>query len=61
MGTCAENSVVNSRQQSWEHKNLYMVGSGVFPTIATGNPTLTLAALSFQAADHILQDLGAAG
>jgi choline dehydrogenase-like flavoprotein len=35
-----------------------MVGSGVFPTIATGNPTLTIAALTFQAAGHILADLG---
>ena len=34
-----------------------MVGSGVFPTVATGNPTLTIAALAFQAADNILADL----
>ncbi|UPG87423.1 GMC family oxidoreductase [Luteibacter aegosomatis] len=51
------NSVLNPRQQSWDHANLYMVGSGVFPTVATGNPTLTIAALAFQAADNILQDL----
>lgn len=57
MGTTKENSVLNSRQQSWDHRNLYMVGSGVFPTVATGNPTLTIAALAFQAADNILQDL----
>jgi glucose dehydrogenase len=58
MGTDQSNSVLNSRQQSWDHSNLYMVGSGVFPTIATGNPTLTIAALAFQAADNILKDLG---
>ncbi|GLQ99367.1 GMC family oxidoreductase [Dyella mobilis] len=58
MGTEKSNSVLNSRQQSWDHGNLYMVGSGVFPTIATGNPTLTIAALAFQAADNILKDLG---
>ncbi|WP_440874199.1 GMC family oxidoreductase [Thalassotalea sp. PLHSN55] len=57
MGTDASNSVLNDRQQSWDHKNLYMVGSGVFPTIATGNPTLTIAALTFQAVEHILTDL----
>ncbi|GLQ87156.1 GMC family oxidoreductase [Dyella flagellata] len=57
MGDCKEKSVLNSRQQSWDHNNLYMVGSGVFPTVATGNPTLTIAALAFQAADNILADL----
>jgi len=58
MGETKEDSVLNARQQSWDHDNLYMVGSGVFPTIATGNPTLTIAALAFQAAGNILQDLG---
>lgn len=57
MGDSAQASVLNSRQQSWDHSNLYMVGSGVFPTIATGNPTLTIAALAFQAAQNILDDL----
>ncbi|HEV7776793.1 MAG TPA: GMC family oxidoreductase [Luteibacter sp.] len=59
MGPDKAHSVVNARQQSWDHANLYLVGSGVFPTVATGNPTLTLAALAFQAADHILEDLAA--
>lgn len=57
MGTTKENSVVNERQQSWDHSNLYLVGSGVFPTITTANPTLTIAALSINAADNILADL----
>lgn len=59
MGDKAGESVLNRRQQSWDHSNLYMVGSGVFPTIATGNPTLTIAALALQAADNILQDFAA--
>ncbi|MEH6421086.1 GMC family oxidoreductase [Pseudomonas sp. CGJS7] len=58
MGTSATNSVLNARQQSWDHSNLYMVGSGVFPTTATANPTLTIAALALQAADNLLSDLG---
>jgi len=33
------------------------VGSGVFPTVATGNPTLTIAALSLWAAQTIKKDL----
>ncbi|HSX84660.1 MAG TPA: GMC family oxidoreductase [Cellvibrio sp.] len=57
MGDSKEDSVLNARQQSWDHNNLFMVGSGVFPTVATGNPTLTIAALAFQAAEHILEDL----
>lgn len=61
IGDKKTNSVLNPRQQSWDHSNLYMVGSGVFPTVATGNPTLTIAALAFQAADNILEDLDKAG
>lgn len=58
MGTAPRDSVLNRRQQSWDHPNLYMVGSGVFPSTATANPTLTIAALALQAADNILHDLG---
>jgi choline dehydrogenase-like flavoprotein len=57
MGTTKENSVVNSEQRSWDHPNLFLVGSGVFPTVATGNPTLTIAALSLWAAQTIKKDL----
>ncbi|ROU08206.1 GMC family oxidoreductase [Lysobacter enzymogenes] len=58
MGSSPRDSVLNARQQSWDHDNLYMVGSGVFPTTATANPTLTIAALALQAADNLLHDLG---
>jgi len=61
MGTAKSNSVVDCKQRSWDCKNLFLVGSGVFPTSATANPTLTLAALAFWAADTIGQDLSAAG
>lgn len=57
IGTEKSNSVLNYRQQSWDHSNLYMVGSGVFPTLTTANPTLTIAAMCFSAADNILEDL----
>ncbi len=59
IGTDKTNSVLNYRQQSWDHSNLYMVGSGVFPTLTTANPTLTIAAMCFSAADNILEDLDA--
>jgi choline dehydrogenase-like flavoprotein len=56
MGSDKNNSVVDDMQRSWDHDNLYLVGSGAFPTIATANPTLTLAALSLRTADHILKN-----
>src|SRR5262249_39662984 len=60
MGTCRmgankDNSVVNSFQKSWDHDNLYLVGSSTFSTGATANPTLTIAALSLRTANKILQ------
>jgi len=58
MGTSLETSVVDKEQRSWDHKNLFLVGSGVFPTSGTANPTLTLAALSFWAANTIRKELG---
>jgi choline dehydrogenase-like flavoprotein len=54
MGTSNGNSVVNDMQRSWDHDNLYLVGSGTFPTVATANPTLTIAALCLRTADHIV-------
>jgi choline dehydrogenase-like flavoprotein len=56
MGDRSENSVVDSFQRSHDHDNLYLVGSGSFPTVATANPTLTLAALCLRTADKILKD-----
>jgi choline dehydrogenase-like flavoprotein len=48
--------VVDSFQRSWDHKNLFLVGSGTFPTTGTANPTLTIAALSLRTADKILRE-----
>ena len=58
MGTQASDSVLDADQRSWDHPNLFMVGSGNYPTITTANPTLTLAALALKAADAILRELG---
>jgi choline dehydrogenase-like flavoprotein len=54
MGKSRDDSVVNADGRAWEHDNLYLVGSGAFPTVATGNPTLTIAALCLRTADAIL-------
>jgi choline dehydrogenase-like flavoprotein len=56
MGTSPSDSVVDRRQRTWDHPNLYLVGCGNFPTMATSNPTLTLSALALMAADNILAD-----
>jgi glucose dehydrogenase len=60
MGTCrmgddAKTSVVDANQCSHDHHNLFLVGSSTFPTGATANPTLTLAALSMKTADEIVK------
>jgi choline dehydrogenase-like flavoprotein len=59
MGTSAATSVVDDRQRSWDHENLYLVGGGSMPTIGTSNVTLTLAALCLRSARHIIQQLRA--
>jgi len=56
MGDDPRNSVVNSYQRSHDHQNLYLIGSGVFPTSATANPTLTIAALALRTADKMIED-----
>ena len=53
MGNDPQTSVVNADQRSHDHPNLFMVGSGVFPTVGTANPTLTIAALALRAAETI--------
>jgi choline dehydrogenase-like flavoprotein len=55
MGDDPSNSATNSMQRSWDHDNLYLVGSGAFPTVATANPTLTLAALCLRTADYLVK------
>jgi choline dehydrogenase-like flavoprotein len=57
MGADRSSSVVNADQRSWDHRNLFLLGSGTFPTIATANPTLTLAALALRSAKTLLNDL----
>lgn len=53
MGNDAKTAVVDAEQRSHDHPNLFMVGSGVFPTVGTANPTLTIAALALRTAETI--------
>ena len=53
MGDDPMSSVVDRSCQSHDHRNLFILGSTVFPTSATANPTLTIAALSLLAVDPV--------
>jgi glucose dehydrogenase len=57
MGTDPKTSVVDSFQRSHDHPNLYLVGSGTFPTVGTANPTITLSALALRTAENIAHNL----
>lgn len=57
MGSKKEDSVVDTDMRTWDHDNLFLVGSGNMPTLGTSNPTLTLAALSFKASEAMLRQL----
>jgi glucose dehydrogenase len=61
MGDDPKTSVVDSLQRSHDHDNLYLVGSGTFPTGGTANPTLTLSALAMRTADRIASVLRSQG
>jgi glucose dehydrogenase len=57
MGDDPKTSVVDSWMRSHDHPNLYLVGSGTFPSVGTANPTLTLSALALRTADQIVKIL----
>jgi gluconate 2-dehydrogenase alpha chain len=52
-GTTPENSVVNKYLQSWDIPNLFVVGASAFPQIPSFNPTGSVGALAYFAADAI--------
>ena len=58
MGADPASSVVDSDCRTHDHQNLFVVGSSVFPTSGTANPTLTIAALALRTATKIHTQLG---
>jgi choline dehydrogenase-like flavoprotein len=63
MGTCRMgndpgSSVVDGQCRAHDHKNLFIAGSSVFPTVGSPNPTLSIAALALRAAQDIAAQLG---
>lgn len=59
MGRDPKRSVADVNGRSHDHENLYLAGSGLFPTIGTANPTLTLVALALKTAEAIKKELQA--
>jgi len=58
MGPDPDTSVVDGNQHSHDCSNLWIVGSGSFPTIGTANPTLTIVAMALKTAKNLLSTLG---
>ena len=56
MGTEARNSLTNSYGRTHELANLYVAGSGIFPTAGASNPTYTILALSLRGAEHLAKN-----
>ena len=55
MGADAKTSVTNQWCQTWDVNNLFVTDGAVFASNADKNPTLTIMALAWRAADHILE------
>jgi gluconate 2-dehydrogenase alpha chain len=53
MGASPHDSAINRYLQSWDVPNVFVMGSGAFPQNAGYNPTGTVAALAYWAADAI--------
>jgi gluconate 2-dehydrogenase alpha chain len=54
MGNDPNTSVVNRYLQSWDVPNLFVIGASAFPQNASYNPTNTVGALAYWAADAIV-------
>ncbi|HXB73908.1 MAG TPA: GMC family oxidoreductase [Candidatus Acidoferrales bacterium] len=54
MGTSPGDSVVNPWFQHWRVPNLWVAGGSAFPQNASGNPTLTILAMAYRAADALI-------
>lgn len=57
MGDDPETSAVNNYSQVWEMENLFVVGGSSFPHISNYNPTGTIGAVSYRAAEGMIKYL----
>lgn len=58
MGIDPTTSVVHARQRSHDHPNLFLRGSGVYPTFGSASPALTSSAPPLRSADTIKHEPG---
>jgi choline dehydrogenase-like flavoprotein len=54
MGTDPGNSVVDSNNECWDARGLYVTDAACFPSQGSQNPTLTILALTARACHHAL-------
>lgn len=57
MGADAATSVTDPWSRTWDVPNLVMADGAPFANTADKNPTLTIMALAWRAADHLLEDM----
>lgn len=53
MAASPEHGVVDPQCRVWDHENLYVTGSSVFPVAGYSNPTLTIVAMASRLAGHL--------
>jgi choline dehydrogenase-like flavoprotein len=58
MGNDPASSVLDSNNQCWDARGLYLTDAACFPSQGTQNPTLTILALTARACHHALNGLG---
>lgn len=57
MGANPEESAVNNYSQMWEMDNLFVVGGSAYPHFSNYNPTETIGALAYRAAEGMIKYL----
>ena len=57
MGDNPETSAVNNYSQVWDMDNLFVVGASSFPHMGSSNPTATVGALAYRAAEGMIKFL----
>jgi long-chain-alcohol oxidase len=57
MGTNPKESVVNQMGETWEVEGLYLADSSVFPTALGVNPMVTIQAIAYCTAQHVVEVL----
>jgi choline dehydrogenase-like flavoprotein len=60
MGHDPNTSCCDSYGRTHDHPNLFITGSGLFPTVDSANPTLTITAVALRTAQHIVDSFNEA-